>query len=85
MKGDKNNKTSKSKVFREMMPYMNLGLQMVIPIILGAFIGKWIDEKNDTSPLWMIALSIFGIIVGMYSFFKTINDENKKKKSKKKK
>ncbi|MBM2813364.1 MAG: AtpZ/AtpI family protein [Ignavibacteria bacterium] len=67
-------KTSKLQSGRlgEAGQYLNLGIQMVLPILLCTFIGKWIDDKYATTPLWTIILAFFGIIVGMYTFFKTV-------------
>lgn len=76
--------SSKSNIYKELSPYMNLGLQMTIPIGLGAYGGYLIDKSAGTSPFWTVALSLFGIIVGMYSFFKIVLSDKNGKKTKKK-
>ena len=35
---------------------------MIIPIILCVFIGKWIDEKLNTDPLFLIIFIILGVL-----------------------
>lgn len=74
------NDSSQKSVLKELGPYMNLGIQLIIPIILGVFGGKWLDEEYDTKPLWIVTLSVLGIIVGLYSFIKTVIKENDKLK-----
>ena len=69
-------------IFKELGPYLNLGLQMLIPILGGALGGYWLDKKYETTPTWTVALALLGIAVGMYSFFKTIAEAEKRKKNK---
>jgi len=71
---------SKSNIMRELAPYASLGLQLVITIIIGAYIGWWLDGKYDTSPWFLIALTFFGAFAGMVSFIKTVTKRNKKSK-----
>lgn len=77
-----NNKKLKSgnekKIIRELAPYLNLGLQMVIPIAGGVFLGVWLDNKNQSSPLWTLLFALLGIVVGFYTFFKTVLKKKKK-------
>lgn len=56
---------------------LNLGIELITPIILGALIGNWLDKNNSTSPKWTIILLLIGIIVGIYNFYKIIKQINK--------
>ena len=38
-----------------------IGLEMALPPLAGV----WLDEKFDTSPVWVLVLSILGFIVAM--------------------
>jgi F0F1-type ATP synthase assembly protein I len=67
-------------IFRELAPYMNLGMQILIPILLGALGGWWMDKKFETIPIFILVFTILGVIIGMYSFFRTISELEKKKK-----
>ncbi|HAW09198.1 MAG: AtpZ/AtpI family protein [Chloroherpetonaceae bacterium] len=73
-----NNKIKKdnSSLLRSAGPFLNLGTELVTPIILGGLIGSWIDKKNGTS-FWIIILLLFGIFIGFYNFFRTIKKYNK--------
>lgn len=73
----------KSKVLYELGPYLNLGMQLAVTIVLMVFLGKWLDNKFDTSPWFIISLSLFGVIAGMYNFLKVALSANKSKKKQK--
>ncbi|HOK13399.1 MAG TPA: AtpZ/AtpI family protein [Candidatus Kapabacteria bacterium] len=57
---------------REMAPFMNLGMQMAIPVVLFTLLGWWIDSKNNTSPLFILLFAAIGVFAAFYYFFKAI-------------
>jgi F0F1-type ATP synthase assembly protein I len=67
-------------IIKELAPYMNLGMQILIPILLGALGGWWMDKKFETMPVFILIFTILGVVTGMYSFFKTISELEKRKK-----
>lgn len=73
-------KSAKSNIMMEIAPYASLGLQMVITIVICAYIGWWIDGKNGTSPWFLIVLTFFGAVAGMVTFLRTVMTRNKKNK-----
>lgn len=77
---EENNKKKSSNVYKELGPYLNLGWQLVITMVLGVLLGNWLDSKNNTSPLWLGVFSGLGIVIGLYNFIKTALQSNKKKK-----
>ncbi len=40
---------------------MQLGLTLAVCIFIGVFLGKFIDDKAGTSPLFLIVFTLFGI------------------------
>ena len=50
------------------------GLLFVVPILLGAYLGRWIDAHSaGYSVRWTVSLIVLGIVVGgynVYRFFK---------------
>ncbi|SDZ00707.1 AtpZ/AtpI family protein [Nitrosomonas sp. Nm33] len=47
-----------------------LSLLFILPIIIGAYLGSWLDEKaQGYSVHWTIGLIIVGIIVGMVNVY----------------
>ncbi|CAI8956744.1 AtpZ/AtpI family protein [Methylocaldum szegediense] len=47
-----------------------LALLLVVPIILGAYLGRWLDTlSEDYSIHWTISLIILGVIVGIFNVY----------------
>jgi F0F1-type ATP synthase assembly protein I len=63
--------------------YISASYQLSGSVLGLSLLGWWIDSTYATSPTWLMTLSITGIIVGFYSFFKTIIDEDKRKQREK--
>jgi len=70
-------KSSKNNILQELAPYASLGIQLVITIVIGAYIGWWLDGRYDTSPWFLIILTFFGAIAGMVNFIKTATKRKK--------
>ena len=65
-------KQNRAKIIQELSPYMTLGLDFAVTVSLFALLGYWLDGKYDTSPMWISILSLFGIVVAFYKFFKVV-------------
>jgi F0F1-type ATP synthase assembly protein I len=48
-----------------------------------ALLGWWLDKIFNTSPTLIIIFSLFGVLAGMVSFFRTVLNINKKNKGSK--
>lgn len=70
--------------YRTIGPYLGLGTQLAATIILMFFLGRWLDEVLDTSPILMIVFSFVGCFASIYNFIKTVLNLNKKNKIDKK-
>ena len=53
-------------------PYMTLGLQIAIAVVLFLFIGKFADDKFGTKPWLMVAGIVIGFTGGMIHFFREV-------------
>lgn len=50
-----------------------LGLVFVLPLVGGAFLGLWLDERlPGYSTRWTCSLLFLGLIVGAYSVYRLI-------------
>ncbi|WP_026477367.1 AtpZ/AtpI family protein [Alkaliphilus transvaalensis] len=38
-----------------------LGISMVTPILVGLFLGRWLDRRFNTEPLWLLVFIVLGI------------------------
>jgi ATP synthase protein I len=52
-----------------------LGWLVVVPTLLGLFIGRWIDRHEDTGIFWTAALLVVGVAVGCRQAWKRIKEE----------
>jgi ATP synthase protein I len=66
-----------SKIYREVGPYLGLGMQLAITVTVMVFIGIWLDEKFELSPILTIVFSMFGVFAGMYNFIKSVINSGK--------
>jgi F0F1-type ATP synthase assembly protein I len=56
---------------REFGPFLTLGLQLAIAVVVFFFLGRWLDSKLGTSPWFMLAGLGLGIVGGFVQFFRT--------------
>jgi F0F1-type ATP synthase assembly protein I len=56
----------------EFAPYLTLGLQLAISVVVFFFVGRWLDGQFGTSPWLMIAGLLIGTAGGFIQFFRTV-------------
>ena len=61
-----------SNFYREVGPYLGLGLQLAVIVTLMVFIGIWLDGQFETKPVLTIIFAFLGIFAGMYTFIKSV-------------
>ena len=49
-------------------PFLTLGIQLALSIVVFFFLGKWIDGRFNTSPWFMLGGLTIGGIGGMIKF-----------------
>ena len=69
-----------AKTYREIGPYLGLGTQLAASIVLMFFLGRWLDEKFELTPVLTIIFSILGGFGGIYNVINATIKLNKKKK-----
>ncbi len=64
-------------------PYMDLGMQMAIAVLLGTALGYWLDSKLCTRPLFIIIGVLLGATAGFMNIYRTVYppDKNKNRRS----
>jgi ATP synthase protein I len=54
-----------------------LGLLFVVPIIGGAYLGRWLDTMaSGFSACWTLSLIILGVVVGAYNVFRFLQGKS---------
>jgi ATP synthase protein I len=46
------------------------GLLLVVPLVLGAYLGRWLDEQAEGySVRWTVNLMLLGLGIGIYNVY----------------
>jgi F0F1-type ATP synthase assembly protein I len=53
-------------------PFLTLGLQLAITVVVFFFLGRWFDAWRGTDPWGMLLGLAIGVAGGMVSFFRTV-------------
>jgi ATP synthase protein I len=52
-----------------------LGLLLVVPVIVGAYLGRWLDGLVEGySMRWTLSLIIVGVVVGAFNVYRFIKE-----------
>jgi len=52
-----------------------LGLMFVLPVVGGAYLGRWLDEiASGYSIRWTISLILLGVFIGMFNVYYLIKE-----------
>lgn len=63
--------TDKDKDSENMRVGLQAGAELITATVAGGFFGYWIDQWLNTSPLFLIALLILGVITGFINVWRT--------------
>jgi len=61
-----------SQFYKDIAPYLGLGLQLALTVAAFVFLGIWLDGKFDTQPVLTIILSFVGVFAALYNFIRTV-------------
>jgi ATP synthase protein I len=76
--------TSLARTYRDVAPYLGLGIQLAATIVVCFFLGRWLDQVLNTAPWLMILGAFVGAAGGLYNFLRTVIELGKKEKEKQK-
>lgn len=52
-----------------------LGLLLVLPVVVGAYLGHWLDERSGGySTSWTLSLIVLGVMIGAVNVYLLIRD-----------
>ena len=51
---------------------------IVVPVIAGALIGKWLDDRYGTDPFIFLTTVGFAFLISMFGLIKNVRDEYSK-------
>ena len=65
-------RSSFSDAMRKSGPYLSLGTGLAVPVLLGAWVGHWLDGKWETEPWFLLGGCILGLVVGFVNFLRVV-------------
>ena len=52
-----------------------IGVLLVVPIVAGAFLGRWLDEKMPGYTVgWTVSMIFLGVVIGAYNVYLFIRE-----------
>ncbi|MCC5909658.1 MAG: AtpZ/AtpI family protein [Clostridiaceae bacterium] len=75
-------KKRKGHVLENLSLLSYIGISMVVPIIGGLYIGKWVDDKFGTGPMFLFVFIIIGVVVAFMNLFKVATKDVEKRQRK---
>lgn len=58
--------------------FSRLSAWIVFPVLFGALLGKWLDQKYNSSPRWFLIIIGLSFIISMIGLVKNTLEEYKK-------
>ena len=71
-----------ARSYRDVGPYLGLGIQLAATIVICFFIGQWLDGLFNTTPWLMVLGAMLGAGAGLYNFLRTVIELGKRQKEK---
>ena len=50
--------------------FVGIGAELVAPLIVGAFGGRWLDRRFGTEPWLLLVLTVLGAVAGMFNLIR---------------
>lgn len=64
----------RKSLLAETLHVSTLGLMFVVPVVAGAYLGRWLDEmQSGYSMRWTLSLILCGVAVGIYNVWHNVN------------
>ena len=51
---------------------LNLGYYLIIPLLLGLFLGIWLDKLFSSQPFFLLLLFALGVVSSFYNLWKVV-------------
>ncbi len=67
------NGSSRHPVVQAIAVTTTIGTELAIATVLGFYIGRFIDNKLDTEPIFLVIFILLGLGVGIFGIVNTLN------------
>ncbi len=65
----------KKESIEEELSYLNVGIFILVPILVGLGVGYYLDNLFKTKPLFIILLLLLGIVSSFYNLWRLIKKQ----------
>jgi len=72
MKLDPDKIKGANNFYKDVGPYIGLGLQLAVIVTIMVFAGIWLDNQFQTKPILTLVFAFLGVFAGMYTFIKSV-------------
>lgn len=72
MKLDPDKIKGANNFYKDVGPYIGLGLQLAVIVTIMVFVGIWLDNQFQTKPILTVVFAFLGVFAGMYTFIKSV-------------
>jgi ATP synthase protein I len=52
-----------------------VGWMVVVPALAGVFVGRWIDDRENSGVFWSLSLLFTGLVLGCASAWRHVHQE----------
>jgi len=53
-----------------------VGWSVIIPLLIGVFVGMWMDKRFDTGYVWSLGLLLLGLVIGCVNAWRIVTKES---------
>jgi F0F1-type ATP synthase assembly protein I len=62
-----------TRALRGAAPYLGIGMNLALTLLLGLGIGYWVDRKLGTAPAFFLGGGVVGLAAALYGFFRIVS------------
>lgn len=78
MSDEHEDKNSLAYTYRQVAPYLGLGVQLAASVVLMLYLGKWMDSYFETGEVFTIIGAFIGSASGLYNVIRASLQISKK-------
>jgi ATP synthase protein I len=68
---------ARTKGYYQTLSATSVGIEMAVAVVLGIFLGMWLDKKLGTTPWMMIIWLVVGFAAGLRAVFRHVAASDK--------
>jgi len=61
-----------ARTLRDVGPYLGIGVSLAVTVLLGVGVGYWLDGRLGTTPAFVLAGAMIGVLTAGYHFYRLV-------------